>query len=183
MQAPRNRSQLRSFLGMAGYFRTNVPNFARRVKVLTEMLRGSQLEDKRAFQQAWGRREQDAFDGILEDIQEVEMLSFIDYSKPIMLRTDASKEGCGAVLFQVVDGQEKPVAFLSKTFSQAESNWSTIEQETFAVYTMPSLSGRSFFLGISLKSRPTIRTFCGCTSRRLPRSSGGECVCKNMISL
>jgi hypothetical protein len=49
------------------------------------------------------------------------------------VRTDASKIGIGAVLFQVIEGVEEPVAFLSKSFSQTESAWSTIEQELFSV--------------------------------------------------
>ena len=134
MGPPRNRTQLKSFLGLAGYFRSSIPNFAGKVKNLTYMLRGNDTKNNEVFLREWTTVQQEAFDEILESIGKVQMLEFIDYNAPIQIRTDASQTGCGAVLFQTLDGKEKPVAFLSKTFSPAESRWSTIEQETFAVF-------------------------------------------------
>ena len=63
-----------------------------------------------------------------------EMLEFVDYDHPLRVRTDASVDGCGAMLFQVIGGHEIPAAYLSKTFSESERNWSTIEQETYGVF-------------------------------------------------
>ena len=63
-----------------------------------------------------------------------EMLEFVNYDYPLRVRTDASVDGCGAMLFQVIDGREIPVAYLSKTFSETERNWSTMEQETYGVF-------------------------------------------------
>ncbi len=68
-------------------------------------------------------------DTLKQAIVAAPMLRFLDYSKEIRVRTDASKIGIGAVLFQVIGGVEEPVAFLSKSFRQTESAWSTIEQE------------------------------------------------------
>ena len=44
---------------------------------------------------------------------------------PIYLDTDASDYGIGAYLFQLVDGKEKPVAFMSRALSGRENRWST----------------------------------------------------------
>ena len=61
-------------------------------------------------------------------------LHWLDYEDEIYIRCDASKLGCGAQLFQVGEnGFEKTVSFISKTFTKAEQNWSTLEQELFAV--------------------------------------------------
>lgn len=131
---PRNRKQLRSFLGMAGYFRSHISNFARKTKPLT-LLTSQAAGDKEAgFRPLWGEAQAAAFSEIKQDMLDVKMLKFLDYSKKISIRTDASIDGCGAVMFQLVDGIERPVAYLSKTFTDAERRWSTIEQETFAVY-------------------------------------------------
>ena len=59
-----------------------------------------------------------------------------DPSKEIVLASDASPYGVGGVLAHVVpDGSEKPVAFVSKTLSSAERNYSQIEREGLALVT------------------------------------------------
>ena len=49
------------------------------------------------------------------------------------MRSDACDIGAGAMLFQVIEGREVPVAFWSKAFTATERRWSTYEQETFAL--------------------------------------------------
>ena len=49
------------------------------------------------------------------------------------MHTDASDYGIGAYLFQVFDGSEQPIAFMSKTLSTEEIKWSTIEKECYAI--------------------------------------------------
>ena len=131
LESPKTKKQLKSFLGMAGYFRSHIPNFARRAKVLTTLTK-KDSPDKLVG--VWGEQEQKAFQLIKQAMVDVEVLKFLDYSQPICMRTDASTDGCGAMLYQIIDGKEQPVAYLSKTFSAAERRWSTIEQETYAVY-------------------------------------------------
>ena len=58
---------------------------------------------------------------------------FLNYSLPIFVRTDASEEGTSAELFQIDGGVHKCVAFHSHKFNDTERNWSTIEQECFAI--------------------------------------------------
>ena len=47
------------------------------------------------------------------------------------MHADASKIGCGVQLYQIVNGQEGTIEFASKTFTEAEQQWSTMEQETY----------------------------------------------------
>ena len=124
VQTPQDSHQLRSFLGMAGYFRPHIRNYATTVKPLTSVTNKF----------VWGEAQQQAFERVKEAILDSPMLAFINYELPIRMRTDASQDGIGGMLFQVIDREEMPVAFLSKAFSPAEAKWSTIEQETFAVY-------------------------------------------------
>ena len=58
---------------------------------------------------------------------------FIDDSSPIRLYTDASDYGIGGVLFQVVNADWKPIAFISKSLSAPQINWSTIQKESYAM--------------------------------------------------
>ncbi|GKT30612.1 hypothetical protein ADUPG1_005568 [Aduncisulcus paluster] len=56
-----------------------------------------------------------------------------DNALPLILRTDASSYGLGGMLVMVKDGKELPINFFAKKFSKQEQNWTTIEQEAFAV--------------------------------------------------
>jgi hypothetical protein len=59
---------------------------------------------------------------------------FIDDTSPIILYTDASDYGIGAYPCQVVDGLERPIAFISKTLVGAQKNWDTGQKEGFAIF-------------------------------------------------
>ena len=62
------------------------------------------------------------------------MLYHLTYKHPIVLRTDASNTGCGAVLLQIVNDKEQPALFLSQAFSGPATRWPTIEQEAYSVF-------------------------------------------------
>ena len=118
---PRDLSQLRTFLGMANYFRKFIQNYAQRTLVLTRMLRKD-----RAWE--WLLECQKAFEDIKTALTTAPVLALPDFSKPFDVVCDASGLGLGAVLLQ--DGQ--PIAFESRQFSSAEQNYSTTEQELLA---------------------------------------------------
>ena len=76
----------------------------------------------------WQEQHQQAFEAAKAAIAGAKLLSYLDYSVPIRLRTDACDVGAGAMLYQVVDGQDRPVSFMSHSFSAPERRWSTFEQ-------------------------------------------------------
>jgi hypothetical protein len=59
--------------------------------------------------------------------------------------TDASDYGIGGYLFQIIDGVEVPVAFMSKSLTEAESRWSVTEKECYAFVYM--FKNTSIFCG------------------------------------
>ena len=75
-----------------------------------------------------------AFEDIKAMIDVCPKLYFFNPTAPVFLQTDASMRGIGAYLFQVVDGVEVPVEFLSKAFSREQTRWSTPEQEAYAIF-------------------------------------------------
>ena len=81
-----------------------------------------------------------AFEGVRQAIADHAQLRWIDYSLPTVLRTDAPKEGVGAVLLQLRDGVEQPVVFLSETFNEMATRWSTLEREAYAMRATSSVS-------------------------------------------
>ena len=70
---------------------------------------------------------------IRNQIRACPTLFLIDPDSPIFLHTDASDYGIGAYLFQVIDGVDRPIQFMSKSLSGAELKWSTIEKECYAI--------------------------------------------------
>jgi hypothetical protein len=74
-----------------------------------------------------------AFEAAKTVIANAKLLSFLDYDQPIFLRTDACNDGAGAMLYQKMNGRDRPVAYMSHTFSGAERRWSTYEQECYGI--------------------------------------------------
>jgi hypothetical protein len=77
------------------------------------------------------------------------VLQYPDFTKPFILTTHASGFAVGAILSQGNIGQDKPIAFASRTFNSAEQNYSTIEKELIAIiwdcrHFRPYLLGRNF---------------------------------------
>ncbi len=126
IKAPTTPAALKSFLGLAGYFRSFVRNFATLAKPLNLL-----TSDKSSFE--WTDEAGRSFEAIKQAIVEAPLLHHLDYSMPIIVRTDASLVGVGGMILQVVDGVERPVAYASRAFSPVEARWSTIEQEAFGV--------------------------------------------------
>jgi RNase H-like domain found in reverse transcriptase len=61
-------------------------------------------------------------------------MHFLNDTDPIFLHTDASDYGIGGYLFQVVDGKEHPIAFVSKSLSLAQLRWAVIRKEAYATF-------------------------------------------------
>jgi hypothetical protein len=75
-----------------------------------------------------------AFDAIKDAISNSLTLHWMNEEDPIILYTDASLLGLGAMLVQDQKGEEVPLMFVSKKFTPTQRNWSTIEQEAFAIF-------------------------------------------------
>jgi hypothetical protein len=66
-------------------------------------------------------------------LTEKPLLKYPDYTKPFVLTTDASNEALGVILSQSPIGQDLPVAYASRTLSNAKNNYSTTEKELLAI--------------------------------------------------
>ena len=127
LQRPYDKTQLKSFLGLTNYFRQHLGiDFADVAKPLV-------LMTGRKIDFSWDDSCQQAFEEIKRRIVANPKLYFLDYGNDIYIRCDASKMGCGGQLFQVVEGKDRPVAYISRSFTPTEQKWSTLEMELFAV--------------------------------------------------
>ena len=122
MAPPTNHQQLQSFLGLATYMSTFIPNLSTRTAPLRELTTRNTI-----FR--WTREHQQAFDDIRSAISEETTLTYFDPTKPITLQVDASQSGIGAALLQ----GGKPVSFASKSLTDTESRYANIEREMLAV--------------------------------------------------
>ncbi len=128
IKEPSNASEVRSFCGLANYYRDFVANFATTMAPLYDVCSEKKFK--------WDTEQELAFINIKDAITKAPVLGFIDYSKNLVIKSDASKIGCGAALLQQdpVTGTEQPIAFVSRKFTSTEANWATIEQEAYAMF-------------------------------------------------
>ena len=61
-------------------------------------------------------------------------MHFLSDTDPIYLHTDASDYGVGAYRLQLADGQETPIAFVSKSLNKAQLLWAVIQKEAYAIF-------------------------------------------------
>ena len=101
----------------------------------------------------WGEDQQKAFTELKERIQADVVLPHPDYSVPFILDTDACDSALGAVLSQLIGGQERPIAFASRSLSIAERKWSITEKEALGI-----IWGLKHFKHFLLGSEFSVRT-------------------------
>ena len=82
----------------------------------------------------WTDEAEDSYETVMSLLRDCPTLYFLDSHSPIHLYTDASDKGFGAYLCQVVNDQERPIAFLSKSISASQKKWYTNEKEAYAIY-------------------------------------------------
>jgi hypothetical protein len=126
---PANVRELQSFLGLANYFRRFIPHYSSMVAPLTSLTSSTAT----AFEFSdWPTEsaELTAFVAVKAALTNPPVLAFPDPSKQFEVRADASLLGTGAVLLQ----EGRPIAYMSRKFSHAQTNYTTTDQELLAVY-------------------------------------------------
>ena len=125
---PSNKRQVHSFMGLAGYYRDFVPNFAAISAPLPDLMRKGQPNKV-----DWDDAQEKAYQTLKTLLASEPILHLPDPKKSYYHRTDASDYGVGAVLMQEHDSKLFPVCYASKKPSNVECNYSTIEKECLAI--------------------------------------------------
>ena len=125
---PKTVRDIRSFLGLAGYYRRFIPNFAEYSSPLTELT-------KLGVPFKWTEKQQIAFEALKKCLCNPPILSYPTDDGMYVLDTDASQYGIGAVLSQVQgpDEEEKVIAYASKTLQGAQRTYCTTKKELYAM--------------------------------------------------
>ena len=114
---PNTKKDVRSFLGLCGYYRKFIPNIS---SIATKSM---------SKEVKWIEKCDKAFIELKEVFTHAPILVTPDWTKPFILQTDASAFGLGYVLSQMDGtGEEHPIAFASKKLLQCERNYSAIER-------------------------------------------------------
>ena len=145
---PKSAKEVHSFLGLASYYQRFIPEFAKWASPLHELIRlvttkkkcaGRKLpllsQNLHPFQ--WSPACQESFEKLKEALITAPVLSYLDYSKPFILETDASLRGLGAVLSKEDnDGNVCVVSFTSctlKPYEKSMKNYSSTKLELLAL--------------------------------------------------
>jgi len=110
---PTNVREVREFLGLASCYRRLVPNIAQIAKPLTTFTRKDQKFE-------WGPRQKESFEGLKDKLCTTQVIAYPNFELPFILTTDAFKLAVAAVLSQVQDGVERPIAYASRQMNRAE---------------------------------------------------------------
>ena len=143
---PKTKKDLRSFLGAVGFHKKFIDRFAERAKSLTDMTRKWEPNVLK-----WSKSAAEAYLLLKSKTSEHPVLRLPQFDKPMILCTDASDVGIGAVLMQEFDGEKLPIVYASRKLNPAETRYSTIERECLAIVWAtkrfhPYLYGREFLI-------------------------------------
>jgi transposase InsO family protein len=125
-QNPTKKKEVRSFLGMSGYYRRYINGYSRIARPLTDLIR-----DDVKFE--WTEERQQAFDRIKEALTTAPVLITPDPQRQYVLHTDASGFAVSGVLSQDLGKGRQPIAYWSMKMDQAQMNYPVHEQELLAV--------------------------------------------------
>ena len=149
---PKKQKDVEQFIGLAGYYRRFIEDFSKISAPLTELCGtlkkggpGAPKRGKPLKTFVWGKEQQQAFEALKEAVSGAPCLAMPDPARPFIVHTDASGFATGAVLMQVFDKGERPIAFLSKKMKKTERNYPVHEQELLAI--MQALRAWRHYLG------------------------------------
>ena len=138
---PHTKKQVRSFLGLVGWYRRFIPDFATIAAPLTDLTTKSAKNPVE-----WTKDCDQAFTTLKTRLCSSPVLQSPDFTKRFLVQVDASAVGLGAVLAQGEPGEERPVLYLSRKLLPRETRYSTIEKECLAMkWALDSL--RYYLLG------------------------------------
>ncbi|GJU78608.1 putative reverse transcriptase domain-containing protein [Tanacetum coccineum] len=119
---PESSTEIRSFLGLAGYYRRFIENFSKIAKPLTLLTQKNKTY-------VWGDKQDEAFRILKEKLCNAPVLALPDGPDDFVVYCDASKQGFGSVLMQ----RGKVIAYASRQLKKHEKNYTTHDLELGAV--------------------------------------------------
>ncbi|KAK8957840.1 hypothetical protein KSP39_PZI000256 [Platanthera zijinensis] len=151
---PTTLKQLRSFLGLSGYYRHFIQHYATKATPLTDLLTKDKFK--------WTDKATEAFHTLKTHLTSAPVLALPDFTQPFTIETDASGCGLGAILSQ----NRHPLAYFSKKLTVKDQHKSTYERELLAISTALE-KWRQYLLGAPFIIRTDHQTFHHLTTQLL----------------
>lgn len=127
MPRPRNCDEVRAFVGLVNYYGRFLVDLSSNIYPINNLLKTSVPFE-------WDTACEKAFRWVKKEIQSEKVLVHYDPRLPLLLATDASPYGVGAILsHRYPDGSEKPIQYASKTLNKTQQNYSQIDKEAYAI--------------------------------------------------
>ena len=157
-KTPESEKELRSFLGLAGYYRKFIKGFSQIASPLHATLSkqenkntGKKISTKQIpFKKKWNSKCSIAFENLKSCLMSTPILGFPDFRSPFILETDASFDGLGAVLSQQQESGKVVIAYASRSLRPGEknmSNYSSLKLELLALKWAITEKFRDYLLG------------------------------------
>ena len=127
---PRCLSDVRAFYGLVGYYRRFVAGFATIAEPLTHLTR-------KGTKFVWSSEGDETFARLKTAMLEFPTLAFSCTDRPCILDTDSSDVAYGSVSSQLVDGQERLIAFFPRVMSPTQQNYCSTRRQHLAVISTP----------------------------------------------
>lgn len=155
MPRPQNNDDVRRFLGLVQYYARFIPNTSTITTPLRKLLTKNTI-----FK--WSADCQKSFEHLKQEIASDRVLVPYDPELPIQLACDASPTGIAGILSHISNNQERPIAFASRSLTQAEQNYSQLDREALAIvfavgHFFQYVYGRPFKL--ITDNQPLVRIF------------------------
>ena len=119
---PTNLQQVRSFLGLAGFYHGFVKDFSTIASPLHSLT-------KKNAPFVWGPSQDTAFNELKNFLTHAPLLALHDFDKPFEIHCDASGYGIGGVLMK----EERPITYFSEKLSGAQLNYPIYDKELYAL--------------------------------------------------
>ncbi|CAF1301583.1 unnamed protein product [Adineta ricciae] len=123
---------VQAFLGLTGYYRRFIKNYAQISEPLLKLLRSNQTKTTRSPVQ-WNDDCTTAFNTLKQRLVSPPIMQHPNFSYPFILELDACEYGIGCVLTQEFDKRKYVIAYASRTLNTAERNYSAVEREALAI--------------------------------------------------
>lgn len=164
---PKKIKDVQSFLGLTGYYRRFIKNYAKIAEPLLKQLRDAQQTNHHL---KWTDECTQAAEMLKTKLTNAPIMNTPNFNQPFILELDACEYGLGAVLTQEYDDKKHVIAYASRTLSTAERKYGATEKEALAIvwatkHFRPYLEGNKIYIRSDCKALEWMRTAKDVTGR------------------